>query len=252
MKGQEPSKGYLIVASKKITFLTSAFNLIDSIKYYNPEAKIALFTEKRWFNEDYPWEDVDHLFECNDFFRAKLYGIANSPFDQTFYIDADCVVEHQDIANVFDRLNGNDMMFVELESLQKRHFAEHDWNGGKDWLKHCGGVCLYDTRNPLVKDFMDDWYEVFQKQDSGDWWPDSSIPKSLARWDQFTLWWLIHREPKYKDLKIKFFEDNYRWNYFSSFGFNNDGSHNYGVVDPVVIHFSSWMDKDGTKGILSL
>lgn len=249
---QEPTKGYLIVASKKITFLTSAFNLIDSIKYYNPDAKIALFTEKRWFNEDYPWDDVDHLFECGEHFREKLYGIANSPFDQTFYIDADCVVEHEDITNVFDRLDGKDMVFVELLGEQKGHFAEHDWNGGKDWLKHCGGVCLYDTRNPLVKDFMNDWYEIFLKQDSGDWWPDNSIPKSLNRWDQFTLWWLIHREPKYKDLKITFFEDNYRWNYFSSYGFNTDGTHNYGVVDPVIIHYSSWMDKDGNKGFLSV
>ena len=101
---QEPTKGYLIVASKKKTFLTSAFNLIDSIKYYNPDAKIALFTEKHFMNEDFPWEDVDYLFECGNHFREKLYGIANSPFDQTFYIDADCTVEHSDITNVFDHL----------------------------------------------------------------------------------------------------------------------------------------------------
>lgn len=248
---QEPTKGYLIVASKKKTFLTSAFNLIDSIKYYNPDAKIALFTEKHFMNEDFPWEDVDYLFECGDHFREKLYGIANSPFDQTFYIDADCTVEHSDITNVFDRLDGHDMVFVELLNEQRKHFMELDWNEGKDKLYHCGGVCLYDTRNPLVKSFMNDWYSVYFKQIEGEWWPDKSIPKTLARWDQFTLWWLIFREPKYKDLKIKFFEDNYRWNYFSSFGFNKDGTYNYGVVDPVILHFSSWMDKDGNKGILT-
>lgn len=249
---QEPSKGYLIVASRKITFLTSAFNLIDSLKYHNPNAKIALFTEKKWFKEDFPWEDVDYLFECGDHIREKLYGIANSPFDQTFYIDADCVVEHSDITNVFDHLLNHDIVFVELLKEQKVHFAEHDWNNGKDWLKHCGGVCLYDTRNPLVKDFMLDWYEIFIKQDSGDWWPDSSIPRTLSRWDQFTLWWLINKEPKYKELKIKIFEDNYRWNYFSSYGFKKDGTCNYGVIDPVIIHYSSWMDKDGKKGFLTV
>lgn len=249
---QEPSKGYLIVASTKKTFLTSAFNLIDSIKFYNPNAKIALFTESIWMKEEYPWEDVDFLYECGNFFREKLYGIANSPFDQTFYIDADCVVEHKDITDVFNRLDGNDMVFVELESKQRAHFVEHDWNNKKDWLKHCGGVCLYDTRNPLVKDFMNDWNTIFIKQNSGDWWPDKSIPRTLARWDQFTLWWLIHREPKYKELKIAFFEDNYRWNYFSSFGFNTDGTCKYNVVDPVIIHYSSWMDKDGKLGTLLL
>ena len=249
---QEPSKGYLIVASKKKTFLLSAFNLIDSIKYHYPEAKIALFTEPEWMKEDYPWDDVDYLFECGDHYREKLYGIANSPFDQTFYIDADCVVEHSDISKVFDHLDGYDMAFVELTKEQGHHFVELYWNDDKDKLKHCGGVCLYDNRNPLVRSFMKDWYEIFLKQDSGHWWPDPTIPKSLARWDQFTLWWLIYREPKYKDLRIKIFEDNYRWNYFSSFGFNKDGTCKIDVKDPVIIHYSAWMDKDGNRGVLSL
>ena len=54
---------------------------------------------------------------------------------------------------------------------------------------------------------------------------------------------------------------NYRWNYFTSFGFNTDGTHNCHIVDPkrdywktkpdpVVIHYSSWMDKYGDKGFL--
>jgi hypothetical protein len=253
MSNSQPSKGYLIVASRKRSFLISAFNLIESIRDYHPEAKIALFAEQEWIdNEDFPFDEVDHLYPCGSWFREKLYGIANSPFDQTFYIDADCQVAHEDIATVHDRLDGHDMVFVELQKEQKKHFVEFDWDNGKEWLRHCGGVCLYDTRNPLVKEFINDWYTIFEKQDRGDWWPDKSIPHTLHRWDQFTLWWLIHKEPKYQSLKIKFFDDNYRWNYFSSFGWKVGGKCNYGVVDPVVIHYSAWMDKDGRKGYLTV
>ena len=111
---------------------------------------------------------------------------------------------------------------------------------------------------------MNDWYEFFLKQETGEWNPIEfqCIQKgNFRQWDQLTLWWLIYHYPKYKSLKWKFFKDNYRWNYFTSFGFNKDGTHNCHVVDPkrdywktnphpVVIHYSSWMDKDGTKGFL--
>jgi len=250
---EQPSRGYVIVATVKKSFLLSAFNLMESIKDFYPEAKITLFTEQEWIDtENYNWDEFDNVFPCASYFRSKMYGIANTPYDQTFYIDADCVIEHEDIKHVFDNLDGHDMVYVELTEVAKHHFADWDWGPGPiDHLTHCGGVVLYDKRNPLVLEFMEDWNKIFPKQDNGDWWPIPEIPKRFNKWDQFTLWYLIHHDPKYKSLKIKYFEDGYRWNYFSSFGFNLDGSYNYGVKDPIVLHYSSWMDKDGNKGFLS-
>lgn len=249
-KKKNPSKGYIAVASRKKSFLYSACNLLESIKEYDENAQTCLFTEQKWIDEnEMNFDDIDYVFPTpGSWFREKLYGCANSPFDQTFYIDADCEVIHEDILKVHDHLDGHDICFVELKKEQKRHFAEFDWNDGKDWLKYCGGVVLYDKRNPLVVDFMNDWHDVFKKQDSGSWWPGNQYPKSLSRWDQFTLWWLLEKEEKYQSLKVKFFEDNYRWNYFTSFGITNFTSYNYGVVDPVIIHNSTWLDKDGKKG----
>ena len=99
---------------------------------------------------------------------------------------------------------------------------------------------------------MSDWYDLYFKSKSGEWRPKetSKVPPSFFRWDQLPLWWLLHYSEKYKSIKWKYFHDNYRWNYYTSFGFNKDGTHNYGVVDPIVIHFSSWMDKYGDKGFL--
>ena len=65
----------------------------------------------------------------------------------------------------------------------------------------------------------------------------------MLRWDQFTLWWLVNKTPKYKDLKIGEFDDNYRWNWFTSFRRDAEGKYNLVDKDPVFIHHSASMDK---------
>lgn len=241
----QPSQGFVIVASNKKAFYVSAINLAESILDYMPDAKITLFTEKRFM--DGQLDIFDQVHECTNFFRDKMYGIMNTPYDHTFYLDADCVIEHEDITTVFDQLKDNDMVFVRLtdDPVAMGSFVEKDWDGeNAGTLELCGGVCLYNNTNPLVRDFMKDWYELFIKQNKGEWKP-KGYPESLLRWDQFTLWWLTNKVEKYKDLKIGKFEDNYRWNWFTSFGFDSKTKKHRLVNDPpIVIHHSASMKKD--------
>ena len=274
---KNPSKGFVTVATQTIHFIIGAQNLAESILDYDEEARVTLFTEQHFIDDPEmqkyftPFEYV--LPTPGDHKREKMYGMANSPYDLTFYMDADIQIEHEDITKVFDHLDdGSDMVYVNLTREGARHFAEWNWgpnlydNGFKgvpDHLAHCGGVALYDMRNPLVKEFMSDWYTLYLKQESRKWNPpefDYIKKGNFRQWDQLTLWWLIYHSPKYRSIKWKFFDDNYRWNYFTSFGFNKDGTHNCHLMDPkrdywkttphpVVIHYSSWMDK-GNKGFL--
>lgn len=254
---ENPSKGFVIVATKQKQFLIGAENVCQSILDYYEDAKITLFTEQKWIDDPefqkyfYDYDNV--IATPGDHTREKMWGMANSPYDLTFYLDADVEIAHEDIEHSFDRLDGHDMVFVELQKRTKHHFAEWDWGDGElDHLTHCGGICLYDKRNPLVVDFMNDWYYNYKKQKDGAFNPKEydDVPNSFKQWDQLTLWYQLWHDPKYKSIKWKYFEDNYRWNYYTSFGFNKDGTHNYGVVDPVIIHYSSWMDKSGSKGFL--
>ena len=251
------SKGFITVATKRKQFLVGADNLKESILDHYEDAKITLFTEQKFIDDpecQHFFRDYDQVIATpSDTNREKMWGMANSPYDITMYFDADIEIRHDDIATVFDRIEDQDMMWVELKKETAHHFAEWHWGDGPiDHLTHCGGVCLYRSDNPLIKEFMQDWYDYHLKMRRGDFIPKECeyIPGSFLQWDQTTLWYLLWHDPKYKELKWKFFEDNYRWNYYTSFGFNKDGTHNYGVVDPVVIHFSSWMDKYGDKGFL--
>lgn len=230
------TEGYIIIASKKDFFYKSAIYLIDSIKDFYPEAKCCLVTEEKFLDGQ---EDIaDDIIFCDDFSRAKLYGMAKSPYDLTFYIDADCEVIHEDIANVFQELGDYDVMFTELADDRKYCFKEVHFPAGQ--LKLCGGVCLYDMSKPIVREFMEDWYKLTLDQYQNRWWPKDedgnsdfiNYPESLRRWDQFSLWWLVNKEPKYKDLKVGIFDDDARWNHYSKYKIQH-------CVKPIVIrHFS--------------
>jgi hypothetical protein len=239
------SKGFVVVASNKKFFYLSAINLIESIKYFYPEAHVTLYTQEEFL--DGQEECADNVEFIQEHTRAKLDGMARSPYDQTFYIDADCEVEHEDIATVFDHLGDNDLVFTGLPADRHYCYAEVFFpgatkeDGTPGGFELCGGVCLYNMANPLVKEFMRDWYDLTVKQYSGEWWPrkaDGSedlenYPASFKRWDQFSLWWLVNREPKYKDLKVAIFEDDARWNFFNGYRYPHNEK-------PVVIrHFSN-------------
>lgn len=257
---KEATKGYILVATKNKNFVISAINMCEAILDYDINAKVTIATDQEFadsFNLDMfdnvliPPKDPNREADAGP--REKMWAMANTPYDYTFYMDSDMEIIHEEIIDVFDRLENNDLVFVELKRETQEHFAMWEWGSGKlDHLTHCGGVCLYKSSNPLVREFMMDWYNMHLDIRIGKNLPKEckSVPKKFYLWDQLTLWWLLWYSEKYKKLKWKFFEDNYRWNYYSSFGVNSDGTHNYGVSDPVIIHHSSTLDKTGQKGYL--
>lgn len=241
----EPTKGYVVVASKKRVFYVSAINLMETIKDFYPEAQITFVTEERFL--DGRERVADTVLHCDDHARAKIWGMARAPYDITFYIDADTEVEHEDISTIFDHMGDYDLMFTGLPPERHYCYAEVFFpgatkpDGAKGGFELCGAVCLYNMRNPLVKNFMHDWYDLTNKQYAGLWWPTKedgsedleNFPASLKRWDQFSLWWLTNREPKYKDLKIGIIPDDARWNWYSKYRYDH-------AEGPIVIrHYSS-------------
>ena len=237
----EKSKGYVIVASNKINFYKYAVNLAESILDYNEDAKITLFCEP-WMFEEIHRDLFDNVEWCSSHYRAKLEGMAKSPYDLTFYLDADMEVEHEDIANVFDEFNGHDILFTALTDERDYIYAERDFDTPEGPAKFtlCGGVCLYDMSKPIIREFMDDWWDLTRRQMDDEWWPEGYID-SLKSWDQFSLWWLTEKTPKYKDLNLGIFKDDLRWNYYNAF--------NWHMTKPegevVVRHYSCGLDKDG-------
>ena len=237
-----PSKGYVIVASKKINFYRYAINLAESVLDYHEDAKITLVCEE-WMFEELHRDLFDQVIWCNNHYRAKLWGMAKSPYDLTFYIDADMECEHEDIANVFDELGDDDVMFTPLTDDREYVYAERSFDTpeGKGIFTLCGGVCLYDMRKPIVREFMDDWWELTRRMMDREWFPEG-YNESLRSWDQFTLWWLVEKTEKYKDLKVGIFENDLRWNWYNALNPARTALPEGGVV---LRHYSCGLDKDG-------
>lgn len=240
------TKGYLIVASKNVNFYQSAIMLIESIKDYHPEARVCLVTEERFC--DGRESVADHLLHCGDDSREKLWALYNTPFDITFYLDADMECVHEDIAKVFDELGDRDLVFTDLPENLK--FLWNGWHFGKDKehnLKICGAVCLYDIRKPMVRKFLEDWHSFFLQQ-RYDWWPTNekglpdyeTYPKRYRYWDQFSLWWMTEMDTQYSDLSIGFFDDPLRWNFWLAL----EGRERHQPENPIVLrHYSAKMKK---------
>ena len=239
------TRGYVVVGTVKKYFYLSAIHVIETIKAYNPDANVTLFTEERFLDgQEFCADKVEFVASHK---RSKIDGMAKSPYDQTFYIDADCDIEHEDIAKVFDELGDNDLVFTGLPEERHYCYAEVYFpgatkpDGSMGGFELCGGVCLYNMTNPLVKEFMVDWLDLTIRQYDGHWWPLNedgtedlkNYPASFKRWDQFSLWWLLNKEPKYETLKVSIFKDDARWNFFNGYR----AEHN---TKPVVIrHFSN-------------
>lgn len=241
-----PSKGFVIVASKNSNFYTYAVNLMESIKDFYPEALITLVTEERFIDERA--DEADQIIFCDNHYRAKLWGMSQSPYDITMYVDADMDCEHEDIAKVWDELGDRDMVFHELTPEREKYYAirEFRYDGGIEKFTLCGGVCLYRSGNPLVREFMEDWFELFNKQHNNMWMPEGfekqQWDRDLKHFDQTTLWWLTEREEKYKDLKIGIFHDDIRWNYFTQYGY--EGLKSIEGKPPILRHYSGSLKKD--------
>ena len=74
MDQRTPSKGYVVVASRKKFFYISALNLIESIREFYPDAKVCLVTEERFL--DGREKIADEVVFCDNHKRAKLWGMA--------------------------------------------------------------------------------------------------------------------------------------------------------------------------------
>lgn len=168
--------------------------------------------------------------------------MTQSPYDLTMYIDADMECEHEDIAKVYDELGDYDVMFSELTDERDYIYAERDFDTPEGPAKFtlCGGVCLYDMSKPIVRDFINDWWELTFKQMNDTWWP-KGYSDSLKSWDQFSLWWLTEKTEKYKDLKVGIFEDDMRWNYYNAWNWARTRPEG----EVVLRHYSCGLDKDG-------
>ena len=89
------------------------------LEHERAEAKICLVTEEHFLDDRA--DEADKIILCDDHYRAKLWGMAQSPWDITMYVDADMDCEHEDIAKVWDEMKDYDMVFHALTPEREKY-----------------------------------------------------------------------------------------------------------------------------------
>lgn len=214
--------GYILIASKRYFYFQMAINCAESLLDYNPDAKITLFTHEEWVDSRCDiFDKVVTGVPVN--IRAKLWALSQSPYDRTFYIDAECEIVHEDIASVFDTLEDSDMKVMRVRPYAA---AVTKFPGG-ELTQHCGAF-VYRKSEELYQ-FFDEWYKYYLKQqDEWDLDPDTYPPGKLKPWDMFTFWRLLNLEGWNDRIKVDFWEDDARWNFH---GLNEEE-----LKAPMVVH----------------
>ena len=210
---QTQSKGYVYIATCSSKYLYAALNSAQSLKDHYPDAKITLFTTENLLDDELydVFENVITDNVPNDK-RAKLWALSRTPYDITAYIDADTIIESDDISLMFDQLGDNDMLFTKIRKYNSNPKGYLD---DPTYIYH-GGICLY-RKNAKSMRFMSEWWRrwnetrpiaMFQSE-----YPN--IPTKMKEWDQFYLWYLINKTDH--GLKIDFFTDDARWNFVTGY-----------------------------------
>jgi len=139
------NNGFIIVATRTSYFYDRAIACANSILAFFPDARITLFTTNQLFDSIHENFFDRVVLDTPNEVRGKLWAMANTPYENTLYIDADCVVMHEDIEFVFDELGSNNMLWTRITA--DREYAYTNVGGsnrvfpGGEFKIH-GGVCL--------------------------------------------------------------------------------------------------------------
>jgi hypothetical protein len=204
--------GFLFVASLDKKYLKSAIYSAESLRDFYPDAKIALFTHEEWLTDLDLTDLFDFIYtkDVPEHKRAKLWALDKTPFEITAYIDADMEFMHKDVQTIFDQLpEDKDILLTKIRPYAGAfvYFDETKTEGLED---HCG-LFLYRKTDKTMA-FMKEWWELYVKQNNGEWnWDTTKYPDALRPWDQWTYWWLMNKT----DFAVKrgYFEDDARWNF---------------------------------------
>lgn len=203
-------KGFVIIASTQKKYYYAAQECIESLKDFYPEAHVTFFTHEEWVQDsDYQLFDNIVTEGVPNNIRAKLWALDKTPYELTTYLDADTVIQHEDIEHVFDLLpDDKDIVFTKNRPYNSKITRVGD-KDDEIMTCHCG-FFVY-RNNESTRELMSQWYTKYQEQRAPGFDP-APYPKEVIPWDTFTMWWLLNRS----ELDIKWghvAEPDARWNF---------------------------------------
>ena len=247
--GRESEEGFIYVASRHKMFYEMALLSVQSLRDYHKTAHVTLFTHEKFVDER-AYKLFDRVItNIPIHHRAKMWGMAKTPYQRTLYNDCDSLIRHRDIKKIMNHLDDDtDMFFGTCLGYTVGNFKwlYIDKKRTIEPMYH-GSLCGY-KKTDLTTDFMQTWFEKYIEQISTPWSYEQNHNKEWRQFDMFTLWRMTSGQfsefDRFKDLKIKLLTR--RW--------NTTGQDLPGDLDghPVITQYdkTSWMKMPAIGEIL--
>ena len=228
--------GFVYVASQSRAYYKAAVNSAISLRDFYPEANITLFTHPEFMEDrDYRFFNNIHL-DIPYNIRSKMFGMSKTPYERTLYLDADTEIRSDKIKNVFDILSDNDIMFTKiLPHVSKDRDIDAEYN-----LEYHGGIILYNN-NKLTLELISSWYKLYQYQRKCVWKDSifSSFNQKMKPWDQFTIWYLLFKDPYFSKIKHDFFPNGgHDYNFIYLLESNTKKNIPYQQLEQIIYHYT--------------
>ncbi len=123
LAGDYMTRGFVTLATGNIKYYRMALNMLNSFRIHNPNAKFAIVCDKN--NEiTKQFDDVVVLEKANGDYRDKFSLLINSPYDETIFIEPDCLI-YRNLDFFWDLLS------------KESDFSAFGWNadGVTNWFK---------------------------------------------------------------------------------------------------------------------
>jgi hypothetical protein len=204
-------------ATRREPYLHSAIYSAETLKDYYDDANIVIYTEERWRHIAEKADVFNNIVtDCPYDQRTKLYMLQHTPFDKTFYIDADTEIMHEDIKNIFNELpDTSDICITNIRDYSGAEvYLTKDKIESHKMIHHCGVFGFWNK--PHILKFMKRWYEQYHFQKTELFKKEN--PKylnSVRQWDQFAWWYLLNEEKH--NININIMNVVARWNFVHNY-----------------------------------
>lgn len=209
------SKGFIYVASLNRIYYELALNSCTTLKDFYPEAHVTLFTHKKFVDERAEKLFDNIITNIPVHYRAKMWCMARTTYDETVYIDCDSLIANKDIKKIHDFLQECDLFCGDnrLYTVSNFNLTYID-KKNKHKVLHHGSMWGYNKTDINI-DFMQTWFDEHNKQIENPWRYEKFSHKIWQLFDMYTLWRIITNHfdegfERFQNLNIKILPS--RWN----------------------------------------
>ncbi len=206
------NSGYIYVASVSPLYYELAILSAQSLKDLHPKAHVTLFTHDSFVDNRAEQLFDNIVTDIPIHRRAKMWCMARTPYDQTFYNDCDSIIVHPDIAKVFNGISDKiymtrNLLYTvarrELQYIDKDRTILPSFHGAVAWYK----------KNDSNIEFLETWWRAYVKQLQSPWPHGDWSHDNLKGFDMFTLLSLLSGlYPEYEKFKDRVVEGDRRFN----------------------------------------